>query len=112
MRNQKVMDDMEIKSYSDVYYGIHTVRITIKHYRYAGHIIQKIRGNSKGRYVLNFDFEHIDCELESDCNLFFNDDKSISAILKDESGNTLEYIGSARDFNNMIVAVEIIDFEY
>lgn len=102
---------MAIESYSSVYYGIHTVRITIQHYGYVGHIIQKIRGNSKGRYVLDFDFEYIDCELESDCNLEFDEDESISAILKDKSGNTLEYIGSARDFNNMIVAVEIINFE-
>lgn len=102
-----------MKNYDpNIYSGIHTVKITIQQWGYVGHIIQKIRGNCKGRDVLDFDFECEDAENENDCNLQFDEDFDyFSAILKNESRDTLEVEGDAEEFNKMIVALEIIDFQ-
>lgn len=102
-----------MKNYDpNIYSGIHTVKITLQQWGYVGHIIQEIRGSSKGRDVLDFDFECEDAENENDCNLQFDEDfDSFSAILKNESGDTLEVEGDAEEFNQMIVALEIIDFQ-
>lgn len=92
--------------------GIHTVRITIQSWDYVGHIFQKISGNCKGRNVLDFDFECEDADLENDCQLSFDEDQNcFGAVLKNENGSTLEVDGSAAEFNDMIVAVEILAFE-
>lgn len=93
--------------------GTHTVKVTLQQWGYVGHLIFKLGGNCKGRDVIDFDFE---CEtgesIESDCNFqYYEEDDRFSAILKDESGNTLEVNGEAEEFNQMIVAVEIIDFK-
>ena len=37
--------------------GIHTVRVTLQIWDYKGHILQKIKGNCKGRSILDFDFD-------------------------------------------------------
>lgn len=104
-----------MKNYDpNIYIGIHTVKITLQQWGYVGHIIQKIRGNCKGRDVLDFDFVCEDSENENDCNLQFDEDlpyDCFSAVLKNESGDTLVVQGDAEEFNKMIVAVEIIDFQ-
>lgn len=92
--------------------GTHLVKITIQQWDFVGHIFKLISANIKGRSVLEFDFY---CEdgsfLESDCNLsFYEDLQCFSAILKNKSGNTLAVRGNSGEFNNMIVAVEILDF--
>lgn len=104
---------MAMKNYDpNIWNGIHTVRITIQQWEYVGHITYKISGNCKGRDILDFDFEDEsdDSLLENDCNLKFYEDGYISAVLTDEAGNTMKCEEEAREFNKMIVAVEIIDF--
>ena len=104
---------MEMKNYDpNIYRGIHTVRITIQQWGYVGHIIQKVHGNCKGLDILSFDFECDDAvSPENDCNLrFHEEDEFFTATLRDEDGNTLLVDGDGRDFNKMIVAIEIIDF--
>ncbi len=95
--------------------GIHTVRITIQQWGYLGHITQQIHGNCKGRDILDFDFFDFDCEdvdCENDCSLRFDEEyECFHATLRDEGGNTLEVEGNGQEFNQMIVAVEIIDFK-
>ncbi len=93
-------------------YGIHIIEITLQEWEYVGHITQRIGGNCKGKEILDFDFECEDGNLESDCNLKYDEDNDyFSATLKDAEGNTLDCEGSAEDFNNMIVKVEIVGFE-
>ena len=103
---------MAIKNYDpNIYEGIHTVRITIQQWGYVGHITEKVHGNCKGRDVLDFDFECEDGNLENDCNLRFDENyEYFTATQKDEAGNTLLVDGDARDFNKMIVAIEIMDY--
>lgn len=92
--------------------GIHTVKITLQQWEYVGHIFKKIGGNCKGRNILDFDFECEEGELESDCELLCGADYEFyRAFLKNESGDTLEVNGEPEEFNNMIVAIEILDFE-
>ncbi len=101
-----------MKNYDpNIWNGVHTVRITIQQWEYVGHITYRTGGNCKGRDILDFDFENEndDSLLENDCNLKIYEDGYISATLTDEAGNTME-CEEAREFNRMIVAVEIIDF--
>lgn len=102
-----------MKNYDpNIYSGIHTVKITLQQCEYVGHIIQKIGGDCKGRDVLYFDFECEDAENENDCDLRYDEDYDcFSAILKNENGDTLDVKGDAEEFNKMIVAVEIINFQ-
>lgn len=96
----------------NIYKGTHMVRVTIQRFDYIGHIIKKVYGNCKGRYVLDFDFDEEDANNENDCELQFEEDNEyFFAILKNENGDTLEVKGTSKEFNNMIVATEIIDFE-
>lgn len=102
-----------MKSYNpNSCYGTHTIEITLQSWEFFGHITQKITGNCKGKYILDFDFECEDGCLESDCNLKYNEEYNyFSATLKNSKGDTLEVEGSADDFNKMIVKVEITDFQ-
>lgn len=103
---------MAINNYDpNIWKGIHTVRITVQQWGYVGHITEKVHGNCKGRDVLDFDFECEDGNLENDCNLRFDENyEYFTATLKDEAGNALLVDGDARDFNRMIVAIEIMDY--
>lgn len=91
--------------------GTHTVRITLQIWDYIGHITQKIGGNCKGRDILGFDFE---CEGEfsdSDCQLKYHEDRDFfSCVLKNEDGDTLQGDYDVQEMNDMIVAIEIVDF--
>ncbi len=102
-----------MKNYDpNIYNGIHTVKVTLQQWGYVGHIIQKISGNCKGRDVLDFDFECEDADNENDCDLRFDEEyEYFQATLKNEVGDLLEVGGDAQEFNRMIVAVEIIDFQ-
>ena len=103
---------MAIKNYDpNIYWGIHTIRITIQQWGYVGHITRRVHGNCKGldvmAFELGFDYEH----MESDCCLQLDEDgEYFRAILRDTEGNTLEIMEEARNFNKMVVAVEIVDF--
>ncbi|WP_283683291.1 DUF5406 family protein [Parablautia sp. Marseille-Q6255] len=91
--------------------GVHTVKITLQAWDYVGHIIQKIKGNCKGKQILDFDFE---CENEfpdNDCQLTYDEDYgTFNCVLVNEKGDTLKCACDAEEMNNMIVGVEIIDF--
>jgi len=95
----------------NIHSGIHTVKVTIQQWEYVGHIIQKISGNCRGRSMLDFDFETFGTCDKNDCDLRFDEEYScFSAALKNENGDTLLVEGDPSEFNQMIVAVEIIDF--
>lgn len=102
-----------MKSYNrNIRNGIHTVRITLQEWEYKGHIIYKVRGNAAGRNVLDFDFEIETYFPENDCDLKYNEELDFyTAFLKDENGNGLEVNEDAEGMNNMIVAIEIIDYQ-
>lgn len=101
-----------MKNYDpNIYYGIHILRITLQQWNYKGHIMQKVYGNCKGRNVLDFDFECEDTFQDNDCQLEYHEDEDyFSYVLRDEEGNTLSGDEDARGMNDMIVAVEIIDY--
>lgn len=102
-----------MKNYDpNIYRGIHTIEITIQQWDYAGHIIQKMGGNCRGKDVLDFDFECDDAEdSENDCQLKYDEEYDCySAVLKNEIGDTMEIEESSEDFNKMIVKIEILDY--
>lgn len=102
-----------MKNYNpNIYRGIHTINITIQQWDYVGHIIQKICGNCRGRYILDFDFEYdIAEDSENDCQLKYDDAQTCySAVLRNENGDILKIEGSPADFNKMIVKMEILDY--
>lgn len=35
----------------NIYRGVHTVKITLQKWEYKGHIIRRVYGNCKGRFV-------------------------------------------------------------
>lgn len=91
--------------------GVHTIRITLQQWDYVGHIIQKMYGDCKGRYVLSFEFDDIDDNFDSDCEFKYHEDYDyFTCVLKNESGDTLECEGDVDEMNDMIVGIEIIDF--
>lgn len=102
-----------MKSYDpNIIDGIHTVRVTIQLWEYIGHIFKRTGGNCRGRDILDFDFECEDADLENDCQLAFDEEHELfSAVLKNENGDTMEAEEDAQFFNDMIVAIEIIDHE-
>lgn len=100
-----------MKNYDpNIWDGIHTVRVTIQLWEYIGHIFKRVGGNCRGRDILDFDFEYEDADLENDCQLSFDEKYELfSAVLKNENGDIMEIEEDAQFFNNMIVAIEIID---
>lgn len=112
LKEQDLLPRYPLKGYDpNIRWGNHTVKITIQRWEYVGHIIQKKRGNCKGRDILKFDFEEYENE-ENDCDLQFDEDlEYFRAKLMDKDGGFLEVEGFAEEFNKMIVAVEIIDFK-
>lgn len=101
-----------MKNYDlNIYRGVHTVKITLQSWKYKGHIINRIKGNCKGRDILDFDFECEDDFPDNDCQMKYHEDNDyFTCVLKDENGNTLMCDGDAREMNSMIVGLEIIDF--
>lgn len=94
--------------------GRHKIKITLQCWDYVGHVIHEIGGNCKGLNILmEADFTYRDFEdCENDCNLQFHDDgyEVFTVVLKNENGDTLEIQEDGRGMNDMIVAVEILDF--
>lgn len=92
--------------------GIHTVKITLQVNEYVGHIISKIKGNCRGRNVMDFDFECEDEFPENDCQLTYHEDYDyFSCVLKNKEGDTLRCDGDANEMNDMIVGIEIVNFD-
>ncbi|HIY02717.1 MAG TPA: DUF5406 domain-containing protein [Candidatus Blautia faecipullorum] len=104
---------MMMKKYDpNIKNGIHTVKITLQLFDYVGHIINKIGGNCKGKTILDYDFE-CECEFpDNDCELEYHEDGDyFSCVLRNEKGDPLECENDAQEMNNMIVAVEILDYQ-
>lgn len=101
-----------MKNYNiDINKGIHRIKVTIQQWDYVGHIFQEIKGTCKGKSILDFDFESEDSDNENDCNLYYEEDSGyFFAELKNKEGDTLFVEGDAEEFNQMIVAIEIMDF--
>lgn len=96
--------------------GVHVIQITLQDEGYFGHITQRIGGNCHGLNMLDFDFENetdfTNSACSNDCQLSYDEEYDVfTAILSDENGNTLSVEGDFREFNNMIVKLEIIGFE-
>lgn len=95
----------------NIWSGVHTVRITLQMWEYVGHIIVKVRGNCKGKDILDFDFEDYDDFKENDCNLNYDEEHDcFTGALQDKEGGRLMFEEDARGMNEMIVAMEIIDY--
>lgn len=91
--------------------GVHTIRITLQMWEYKGHIIRRVGGNCKGKSVLEFEFEHEDDFTDNDCRMKYHEENDcFTCTLKDENGNTLKCDGDANEMNDMIVAIEIVDY--
>lgn len=91
--------------------GIHTIKITLQIWDYVGHIIHKVGGNCKGMNVLEFDFECWDGFEENDCHIEYHEDCGYFAcVLKNSYGDTLSCGCDANEMNDMIVAIEILDY--
>lgn len=92
--------------------GVHRVKVTLQQWQYVGHIWINMGGNCYGKALLDFDFECEDGESENDCELKYHENEEwFTAVLKDQDGNSCRVDGSAADFNDMIVAVEIVSYE-
>ncbi|WP_310603575.1 DUF5406 family protein [Anaerosporobacter sp.] len=95
----------------NIFDGIHKVKVTLQQFDYAGHIFQNIHGNCFGRDILSFDFESSEGEEENDCDLAYDENYDLfSVVLKNESGDKFEFEGDASELNDMIVAIEIVDY--
>lgn len=92
--------------------GVHRVKVTLQQWQYVGHIWINMGGNCYGKALLDFDFECEDGESENDCELKYHENEEwFTAVLKDQDGNSCRVDGSAADFNDMIVAIEIVSYE-
>lgn len=111
-RRISVEDLHQMSNYDpSIHDGIHTVRITLQQWNYTGHILQRVHGCCKGRVILDFNFEIEDEFPENDCELTYHKGSdTYTAVLKDKDGNTLMIEEDEGGMNDMIVAVEIINY--
>lgn len=102
-----------MKSYNpDDGKGMHTIRVTIQCLEYTGHLTEKVGGYCKGRNVLDFDFnDEISSFSENDCKLEYDDIGWYRCMLKNPEGEEKEIEASPDEMNDMIVAIEIVDFQ-
>ena len=107
-----------INNYDPNYcFGEHTIKVTIQEWQYRGNLKVKVNGNCKGMSVIEGISESIYDQantLESDCEFVVLEEDGeepwFSAILKDSDGNQLETTDLFDRLENLIVAIEIIDF--
>ena len=103
-----------MKSYNpNIYEGIHTVKVTLQQWDYVGHLIYEMGGNCKGKTILDFDFYDMDIDsiIQNDCQLMLDEYFDIfECKLKNENGDTMDFECDASEMNDMIVAIEIIDY--
>lgn len=98
-------------------FGEHTVSVTIQQWQYKGTIKVKVHGNCKGMSVMDNISESIYDQantLESDCEFVVLEEDGeepwFSAILYDSDGNKLDTTDLFDSLEDLIVAIEIIDF--
>lgn len=103
-----------MKSYSTCYkYGTHTCQITLMYKSYVGHVAFTIGGNCHGHSILESALDYLEDpgKCESDCNFEFYDDGFYSLTLCDGIGTRELEDVDYDELMDMIVAVEIIDYE-
>ncbi len=103
-----------LENYNIYREGVTTIKVTFQNENYKGYVTQKVTGRCKGRNLLSFDLElcREDEFEENNCQLQYHEENdSYTAVLEAEDGDLLEVNGNASYFNNMIVALEIIDFD-
>lgn len=95
----------------DIRSGIHKIQVTIQQWEYKGHLIVNMGGNCHGRDVLNFDFECNNPPENNDCQFGYDEvNNRFSATLEDDNGNELYVSGDANNFNEMMVAIEFLEY--
>lgn len=101
---------------NDINYGMHTVRVTIQCNKIRGHIYQKIKGNTHGKDVLDFDFEIYGEDIEKlttspNLHIRWDDEMEMFDIeFVDESGESIQWEADPEYLNEMIVAMEIVEY--
>ncbi len=97
----------------NIYDGTHKVKVTLQCKEYIGHIIYDMGGNCHGLTIIqSADFETETFEYsENDCKLQYDERSDyFTAELVSEDGDILIVEGDGAEMNDMIVAVEIIDY--
>lgn len=98
-------------------YGTHTVRVHLQDDEYKGWVELKLDGNCAGRNVLDVAVTEIGGEdygkpktdgMKITWNYEYN---CFAVILKNDKGDTCEYEITPAELDNMIVCLEIVDFE-
>lgn len=98
---------------SNIYEGMHKVKVTLQCREYVGHITYDMGGNCHGLTIIqSADFESETFEhSENDCKLQYHEKYDyFTAELVSEDGDILLVEGDSTEMNDMIVAVEIIDY--
>jgi hypothetical protein len=98
----------------NITWGIHKVKITLQQWDHKGTVVAEVKGNCKGRSVLESAIELYEENIvETDCNFKFIDNGEAEGFhceLKNDSGGTLEIDEEWDELEDLIVGVEIIDF--
>ena len=99
----------------NICFGRHTIRITLMHWDYVGHVAVEVNGNCKGAilldpcYIVEADEDDIQHFVENDCN-FSKESGIFSAKLKNQKGEILEIEDFVDEIENLIVGIEIVDY--
>ena len=94
--------------------GVHTCRITLMEREFVGHVIFKIGGNCRGKDILEAALEYLEdpSKFESDCQLRYDEETYEYSFVLSDGEKNLEYeCIDYSDLYDMMVAVEIIDYE-
>jgi len=108
-----------VKNYDGVNdsWGTTTIKVLFQVWQYKGSMIYTVGGNCKGLEALPHDgtniLENVETAKFNGMNIIpFNNDWFARLNLTTENGDTLEYDAkSEAEFENMIVGIQIINFE-
>ena len=95
-------------------WGRHLVKVTLMDGSYKGHVTVKIGGNCMGRSVLDAAVEALgnpQTFADCDCRLTCCDEDVYEMTLIDDGGDELDLVVDDRELDDMIVCVEIVDFQ-
>ena len=118
--NQKLKNQSRIESYDpDAENVVHTIRITLMHYDYTGHIAYNIGGNCRGASLLEtstlfecWSQDELERFTENDCELRYDEYYEIfTAVLLNDEGQTLGIEADESEIQDMVVCVEIVKAE-
>lgn len=109
-----------MKKYIATPYGFfkHSIKITFQKGDFKGDIIRKAGGNVVGRSIIlaaseceiwdSSDIEHLE---ENNCQMTIDDDQNwFGMVLKDDKGNKLQINDTLDSLEDMVVAIEIVDW--